>query len=56
MSTKLFETQKMEGDWYGVFMVCKSERYLVTSTFDKKKDADYFTEAFNKLADDWKSL
>lgn len=49
----LFKTLKMEGDWWGVFIVNSAkeqDRYLVTSPFNNKKDADHFTNEFNRIA------
>lgn len=47
---RLFETVKMEGNWWGVFLGTSDARFLVTSTFAKKSEADHFTEEFNRIA------
>lgn len=49
----MFKTIKLEGDWWGVFLVNPTndkDRYLVTSPFDKKKDAEHFCNEFRRIA------
>jgi hypothetical protein len=49
----LFKVVKLEGDWWGVFIINpkdEKDRYLVTSTFDKLKDAEHFASEFNRIA------
>lgn len=49
----MFKTIKLEGNWWGVFLVnpdSEKDRYLVTGTFDKQKDADHLRDEFSRLA------
>ena len=51
----MFKVIKMQGDWFGVFIVNKNnekDRYLVSSTFDKEKDAQHFAKEFNRILAD----
>lgn len=49
----MFKTIKLEGEWWGVFIVNptnEKDRYLLTSPLDKKKDAEHFQTEFTRLA------
>lgn len=49
----LFQVVKLDGDWWGVFIVNPKDdkdRYLVSDTFDKKNYADGFAAEFNRIA------
>jgi hypothetical protein len=49
----LFRTIKIEGEWWGVWLVNpedEKDRYLVTSPFSKEKEADHFRDEFNRIA------
>jgi hypothetical protein len=51
---KLFQTIKMEGTYWGVFLMNPNDtndRYLVTSTFDEEREAESVAAEFNRIAE-----
>jgi hypothetical protein len=51
---KLFRKIKMEGSYWGVFIVNandNADRYLVSSTFDNERDAETLAAEFNRIGE-----
>jgi hypothetical protein len=49
----MFQVIKMEGDWWGVYLVDKSNpriRFLVAGTFNSKGTADQYKNDFDRIA------
>lgn len=48
----MFETVKLEGEWWAVFLVNPNDakdRYMITSPFEKKSDAEHFESEFKRI-------